>query len=241
MNSAGTQDMLTILTVIIHDYAYITVIVNMYCIHTKKSLYTSKKSLTTFPIFSSVYSSTDLPDWTQWADWSSHHIWLFGWSYVQAVPSVPGDPGSVSSGCSSCISPFWAEGICLCAWWLTMASWCWIFLGTNIPGDSWTPQISLVPFPRPHSLSFSTTSMQSGSSEWNISRKSANISLTPTVFHTSSTSVKYHSLDFTEAETDSERSTHMFQVPELEKCGLGWKPGTVWLFSLQDGSSRAVM
>ena len=48
------------------------------------------------------------------------------------------------------------------------------------------------------------------------------------------TSVKSHSLDFTEGETDSERSSHMPQVKQLEKGGL------VGSLGLWDGSSWMV-
>lgn len=39
-------------------------------------------------------------------------------------------------------------------------------------------------------------------------------------------SVKYHSFDFTKVETDSERSSYVLQVTQLENNGPGWNPRT---------------
>lgn len=44
-------------------------------------------------------------------------------------------------------------------------------------------------------------------------------------FSPPNTSVKYRSLDFTKA--DSERSSHVAQIAQLQKDELEWKPRTV--------------
>lgn len=69
--SLGTQCILAIITNIIYDYIYIfiiiIIIVNMHCTCTRKSLHTSKKTVTIF--FAWSFLSSAASHWAQGAQW----------------------------------------------------------------------------------------------------------------------------------------------------------------------------